>query len=148
MKQTSSLVDTVRLLSAVLSTGAGMDDGHAAPQVLALLSTTALPHLEPIFGANTSHTHDRQAWMATHRPTWRLAVTTHPEGSTGCTPLRKRWVVERTNAWNGRERRNSKDYERRPASSTVMIHMSHINLMLHRLSPCPRPAFRYRQKVA
>ena len=89
-----------------------------------------------------------QAWMATHRPTWRLEVKTRPEGSTGFTPLRQRWVVERTNAWNGRDRRNSKDYERKPTSSAVMIQMSNINLMLNRLSPRSCPAFRYRQKAA
>ena len=43
------------------------------------------------------------------------------------TPLRTHWVVERTNAWNGRDRRNSKDYERKPASSAVMMQMSNIN---------------------
>ena len=84
--------------------------------------------------------------MATHRPTWRLEVKSRPEGSTGFTPLRQRWVVERTNAWNGRDRRNSKDYERKPTSSAVMIQMSNINLMLNRLSPRLCPAFRYRQK--
>ena len=58
--------------------------------------------IETIFGDNKYHNHDLQAWMATHRPTWRLEVKTRPEGSTGFTPLRQRWVVERTNAWNGR----------------------------------------------
>jgi len=142
------LVDTLGLLIAVWITGAGIDDGKVAPQLLALLSTTAFPRLETIFGDNKYHNHDLQAWMATHRPTWRLEVKTRPEGSTGFTPLRKRWVVERTNAWNGRDRRNSKDYERWPESSTVMIQISNINLMLNRLSPGPRPAFRYRQKMA
>jgi putative transposase len=142
------LVDTLGLLIAVLITGAGMDDGRAAPQLLALLSATAFPRLETIFGDNKYHNHDLYAWMAIHRPTWRLEIKTRPEDSTGFTPLRKRWVVERTNAWNGRDRRNSKDYERRPTSSTAMIQISNINLMLNRLSPHPRPAFRYRQKVA
>lgn len=142
------LVDTLGLLIAVLITGAGLDDGSAAPQLLALISATAFPRLVTIFGDNKYHNHDLQAWMATQRPTWRLEIKTRPEGSTGFTPLRKRWVVERTNAWNGRDRRNSKDYERKPGSSTVMIQLSNINLMLNRLSPCPQPAFRYRQKVA
>ena len=142
------LVDTLGLLIAVLITGAGMDDGSAAPQLLALISVTAFPRLETIFGDNTYHNHALQAWMATHRPMWRLEVKTRPEGSTGFTPLRKRWVVERTNAWNGRDRRNSKDYERKPASSTAMIQLSNINLMLNRLSPRPSPAFQYRQKAA
>ena len=142
------VVDTLGLLIAVLITSAGLDDGSAAPQLLALISATAFPRLETIFGDNTYHNHDRQAWMATPRPPWRLEVKTRPEGSTGFTPLRQRWVVERTNAWNGRDRRNSKDYERKPTSSTVMIPISNIHLMLNRLSPRSWPAFRYRQKAA
>jgi putative transposase len=104
-----SVVDTLGLRIAVLIPGAGLDDGSAAPQCLALISATAFPRLETICGDNKYHKHALQAWMATHRPTWRLEVKSRPEGSTGFTPLRQRWVVERPNAWNGRERRNSKD---------------------------------------
>jgi putative transposase len=142
------LVDTFGLLIAVLSTSAGLDDGRAAPQLLALLSVTAFPRLETIFGDNKYHHHALQAWMATHRPRWHLEVTTRPEGSTGFTPLQQRWVVERTNAWHGRDRKNSKDYERKPTSSAVMMQLSNIHLMLNRLSARSYPAFRYRQKVA
>ena len=142
------LVDTLGLLIAVWITSAGLDDGRAAPQLLALIAVRAFPRLETIFGDNKYHNHDLHAWMATHRPTWRLEVKTRPEGSTGFTPLRQRWVVERTNAWNGRDRRNSKDYERKPASSAVMIQISSLNLMLNRLSPRSCPAFRYRPKAA
>ena len=142
------LVDTLGLLIAVLITSAGLDDGSAAPQLLMLISVTAFPRLETIFGDNKYHNHDLQAWRATHRPTWRLEVKTRPEGCTGFIPLRKRWVVERTNAWNGRDRRNRKDYERKPTSSGAMIQISSINLMLNRLSPRLTPTFRYRQKAA
>jgi putative transposase len=51
--------------------------------------------------------------------------------------------VERTNAWNGRCRRNSKDYERRVESSVAMIQVTNIHLMLRRLSPVRRPPFHY-----
>jgi putative transposase len=147
-RQRHILVDTLGLLIAVWITGAGLDDGSAAPQLLALISATAFPRLETIFGDNKDHNHDLHAWLATHRPTWRLAVKTRPEGSAGFTPLRQRWVVERANAWNSRDRRNSKDYERKPTSSAVMIQISSLNLMLNRLSPRSCPAFRYRPKAA
>jgi putative transposase len=142
------LVDTLGLLVAILITGAGIDDGVAAPMVLATISATDFPRLETIFGDNKYHNHGLQAWMAAHRPTWHLEVKTRPEGATGFIPLRQRWVVERTNAWNGRDRRNSKDYERKPESSVAMIQMSNIHLMLNRLSSRPSPDFRYRQKAA
>ena len=142
------LVDTLGLLVAILITGAGMDDGVAAPTLLATISATDFPRLETIFGDAKDHNHGLQAWMAANRPTWRLEVKTRPEGTTGFTPLRKRWVVERTNAWNGRDRRNSKDYERKPESRTAMMQIRNMHLMLNRLSPRPGPDFRYRQKAA
>jgi putative transposase len=86
--------------------------------------------------------------MAKHRAGWRIEVKARPEGMKGFTPLAKRWVIERTNAWQGRYRRNSKDYERRVESSAAMIQISHIHLMLNRLSPCNRPVFHYRKEAA
>jgi len=141
-------VDTLGLLVAVRITSAGLDEGRAAVPSLARMAATAFPRVEPILGDTTDHHDALDDWRATHRPTWHLASTTRPEGSTGFTPVRRRGVVERTNAWNGRGRRNRKDYERKPESSTVMMQMSNINLMLNRLSRRPRPTFRYRQKVA
>ena len=44
--------------------------------------------------------------------------------------LPKRWVVERTLAWLGRCRRNSKNYERGTTSSESMIRISAMHLML------------------
>ena len=108
------LVDTLGLLVAVLITGAGIDDGNAAPQLLGKVTSEQLPRLEVIFGDNKYHNHALHAWLEEHRPGWRVEVKRRPEGSQGFTPLEKRWVVERTNAWNGRCRRHSKDYERRP----------------------------------
>jgi transposase len=82
--------------------------------------------------------------MAAHRPAGRIEVKTRPEGAKGFTPLEKRWVVERTHAWHGRSRRNSKDYERTPQSSAAMIYLSNIQLLLRRLTAHHRPAFHYR----
>jgi putative transposase len=138
------LVDTLGLLVAVLITAAGVDDGVAAPQLLNQITSEAFPRLEVIFGDNKYRNHALDAWLKEERPNWRIEVKTRPEGTVGFTPLEKRWVVERTNAWNGRCRRNSKDYERRTESSTAMIQISNIRLMLRRLSPSDRPVFHYR----
>ena len=142
------LVDTIGLLLVVLITSAALDDGAAASKLLALLSADEFPRLTVIFGDSKYHNHDLEAWLTEHRPGWRIEVKKRPEGSTGFTPLPKRWVVERTNAWNGRCRRNSKDYERKPESSAAQIQLSHIQLMLHRLSPDPHPEFHYRKEAA
>ncbi len=137
------LVDTLGLLVAVLVTGAGVDDGVAAPQLLGSITSQDFPRLEVIFGDNKYHNHGLEAWLQAERPNWRIEVKSRPEGTRGFTPLEKRWVVERTNAWDGRCRRNSKDYERRVESSAAMIQISNIHLMLRRLSPASQPAFHY-----
>src|SRR5215510_6988736 len=142
------LVDTLGWFSAVLMTSASLADGVAAPLLLGHIPAYAFPRLVTIFTDMKYHNHALAAWMAVHRAGWRLEVKTRPEGTKGGTPLEKRWVVERTHAWNGRSRRNSKDYERSVESSTAMIQISHIHLMLNRLAPCGRPAFHYRQKAA
>src|SRR5437773_1989015 len=108
------LVDTLGLLLAVLITSANVDDGAAAPALLAQISPRDYPRLETIFGDNKYHNHALDGWLAENRPGWRLEVKSRPPGHTGFTPVHKRWVVERTNAWTGRSRRNSKDYERTP----------------------------------
>jgi len=104
------LVDTIGLLLAVVITSAALDDGTVAFKLLSQLSPQDFPRLTVIFADNKYHNHALEAWMKAHRPGWRIEVKTRPEGVRGFTPLEKRWVVERTNAWNGRFRRNSKDY--------------------------------------
>jgi len=142
------LVDTLGLVLAILITSAGLDDGVAAPLLLGLVTPQDLPRLVTIFADQKYHNHDLEAWMAAHRAGWRIEVKARPVGTTGFTPLEKRWVIERTNAWHGRYRRNSKDYERSVESSTAMLQISNIHLMLNRLSPCGRPAFHYRKEAA
>jgi putative transposase len=142
------LVDTLGLLIAVLITAASLDDGAAAPQLLAKVSPQEFPRLETIFGDSKYHNHQLAAWMNANRPDWRIEVKMRPEGTKGFTPLKKRWVVERTNAWNGRCRRHSKDYERTIASSAAMIQVSNAHLMLRRLAPSDDRNFRYRACAA
>jgi putative transposase len=142
------LVDTLGLLLAVLVTGARIDDGVAAIQLLAQVGPEDSPRLVVIFGHSKYHNHELEAWLAENRPSWRIEVKNRPEGSKGFAPVRIRWVVERTNAWNGRSRRNSKDYERLPESSAAMIEITNIHLMLRRLAPSSQPQFSYRKKAA
>ena len=142
------LVDTLGLLMAIVITSAGLDDGVAALTLLGQVQPQDFPRLVTIFADNKYHNHDLEAWMAEHRADWSITVKTRPEGTKGFTPLEKRWVIERTNAWHGRYRRNSKDYERSIASSAAMIQISDIHLMLNRLAPWGHPVFHYRKEAA
>ena len=65
---------------------------------------------------------------------WILQTVLRPVGIRGFVVLPKRWIVERTFAWLGRCRRNSKDYERTTESSTAMLQITMINLMSRRLA--------------
>lgn len=139
-------VDTMGLLICVMVTSAAIDDGVAAPQLLERADPEALPRMKKIWGDNKYHNHNLYRWLSENRPGWNLEVVSRPPGTKGFTKLPKRWVVERTNAWNGRYRRNSKDYERRIDSSESMIRISSINLMLRRLAPNKKiQTFNYRQ---
>jgi putative transposase len=139
------MVDTLGLLLTVVVTTAALDDGVAAAAVVGKLDPRDYPRLKKLFGDNKYHNHGFRQWLADHRPDWELEVKTKDPGVKGFAVLPQRWVVERTNAWHGRCRRNSKDYERRTDSSESMIRISALHLMLRRLAPSPRgTAFRYR----
>ena len=48
--------------------------------------------------------------------------------------LPKRWIVERTLAWLGQNRRMSKDYERLPETGEAFIYVAMSRLMVRRLA--------------
>ena len=129
-------VDVLGLLLVVFVSSAALDDAVAAPHVLKHLALAAYPRLAVIWAESKYHHHGLHEWIATASPgTWRLEVVRRPAGSKGFVLLPKRWVVERTLAWLGRCRRNSKDSERRTDSSESMIRRSAMHLRLKRLQP-------------
>ena len=92
--------------------------------------------------------HGLSAWLAESGVGFRVEVVRRPPGSKGFVKLPRRWVVERTFAWLGRYRRNSRDYEWLPESSESMIRISSIHRMLRLLCPdiTKRAApFKYRE---
>lgn len=62
----------------------------------------------------------------------RFRVTSHKSPVTTFVPLPRRWVVERSHAWLGRNRRLSKDYERTVESSSGMMTVASVRLLLRR----------------
>lgn len=141
-------VDTLGLLLAVVVTAAHVDDGAGAQQVVGKMKPEAFPRLETIFGDNKYHNYEYYAWLDQHsQGKWHMEISSRPAEAQGFKPLRIRWVVERTFAWIGRYRRNSKDYEKRTDSSESMILLSSMTLMLRRLRPPAKgdPVFQYRK---
>jgi len=128
-------VDVMGFVLAVLITSAKVDDGAAAIVLLQQIDPVLYPRLKVIGGDNNYHNHALEKWLRKHRPGWTLEVKSPPEGSKGFVVVSKRWVVERTFAWMGRNRRLSKDYEKTTSSSAATIQIANIALTLRRLAP-------------
>lgn len=151
------LVDTLGLVLRVLVHPADLQDRAGAPPLLLPLSS-ALPRLELIW-ADSAYVGPLQTWLW-ETFGWRLQIVAHPGGRgqwlradqeppvrlPGFRPLPHRWIVERTIAWIGRNRRMSKDYEFLPATSETWVYLGMVRLMLKRLAhEQVQPAFHYRQ---
>jgi putative transposase len=131
------IVDSMGLLMVVLVSAANVDDGTGAPEVLQRLSEDHQSRLDEIRGDGKYNNRTLDRYLKNAQVKYKLTVVERPKGAEGLVHLPYRWVVERTNAWNGKYRRNSKDYERTTESSEAMIKVSAIHLMLKRLRPDP-----------
>jgi len=64
---------------------------------------------------------------------WDLEVVGHVPGTKGFAVRPKRCFVERTFGWLSRNRRMSKDYERKVQTSETLIEVAMIRLLLARI---------------
>ena len=142
------IVDTLGLLLVVVVSAASADDGAYGPAVLSRLTTEHCRRLEIIWSDSKYHNHGLHRWIFKEETNYWVEVIGRPSGSVGYVKLPRRWVVERTFAWLGRYRRNSRDYERLTSSSESMLKVSSIQRMLRLLKPDasrkPIP-FKYRE---
>lgn len=142
------IVDSLGLLLVVLVTAANLDDGTTAPAVLKRLTPKHLTRLDEIRGDGKYNNRTLDRYVVASKAPYQVTVVERPAGVTGLVHLPYRWVVERTNAWTGKYRRNSKDYERTTDSAEAMIQVSMIHLMLNRLAPdkdVQKAPFRYQR---
>lgn len=126
------VVDTLGLLLAVAVHAADVQDRDGARLVLLRL-VGRFPRLWVIW-ADGGYAGQLLVW-ALVTGGWIIELVKRPPGATGFAVLPKRWVVERTFAWLGRNRRLSKDYEALPETSEAWIRVAMIHLMLKRLAP-------------
>jgi putative transposase len=142
------IVDTLGLLLVVVVSAACADDGTYAPEVLRKLTAEHLTRLKVVWADGKYRNHRLVAYLEESGAGYRIEVVARPDGSVGFVKLPKRWVVERTFAWLGRYRRNSRDYEWHTASSESMLKISSIHRMLRLLKPnesTKAPPFKYRE---
>jgi putative transposase len=128
------VVDTLGLVVAAVVHSAGIQDRDGAKPVLER-ARGRFPRLRKIL-ADAIYNGGIAGWVKEFGG-WLLEIVPKPERKKG-EPLKVmkwRWIVERTFAWLGRDRRLSKDYERQPESSEAMIYIAMIHLMLRRLEP-------------
>ncbi len=126
------MVDTLGLVLAVAVHPASIQDRDGAKLVLGKL-LGRYPRLWVIW-ADGAYTGQLLIWALVVGG-WVLDLVKKPEGATSFAVLPKRWIVERTFAWLGRNRRLSKDYEGLEETSEAWIHVAMIHLMLKRLAP-------------
>jgi len=140
------LVDTLGLLLKVVVHAATIQDRVGAKLVLEGLRQ-CFPRLKHLW-TDQGYTGPLLDWIAEHlgwsvevveRSPRRGWIVTPEQGLEYVTlpkhfeQLPRRWVVERTFAWIGRQRRLSKDYERLPTTSEAFIYLASIRLLLGRL---------------
>jgi putative transposase len=142
------VVDSLGLLLVVLVTAASADDGTTAPAVLAKLTAEHRSRWGKVWADGEYHNHSLNGWMKRSGAGYVIEVVSRPAGSKGFVLLHRRRVVERTFAWIGRYRRNSRDYEWSTRSSEAMLKVGSIHRMLRLLEPdeSKKPVpFKYRE---
>ena len=125
------LVDTLGLLLAVYVTPADFHDTRGARCLLAGLAPL-FPRLQKIWADAAYRGQDLAAWCQ-EQGGWDVEVVERTPGTRGWSRLPRRWVVERTLSWISRNRRLSKDYERKVQTSETLIQASMVRLLLTRM---------------
>jgi transposase len=125
------LVDTLGLLLVLVVHAADIQDRDGLALVCRRLRRR-FPWLRLIF-ADGGYKSDTAAWSAA-REGLRLGIVTRDPSTRGFAVLPRRWVVERTFAWLGRNRRLAKDFETTVASAVTMAYLASLQLLVRRLA--------------
>jgi putative transposase len=125
------LVDTMGLLLLAVVHPANLQDRDGAKLVLQKAKDVC-PRLRLIW-ADGGYAGKLVAWVQSTCG-WLLQIVKRCDDVKGFKLLPRRWVVERTFGWLGRQRRLSKDYEARTETSEAMIYWAMTRLMVRRLA--------------
>lgn len=124
------LVDTLGLLLKTKVLTADVQDRDGA-KILFLDIKEQMPRLHLIW-ADGGYRGKLIEWVAA-QCLWILEIVKRSDREKVFKVLPKRWIVERTFSWLNRNRRLSKDYERKIESSEAFLYLSMSILMLKRL---------------
>jgi len=126
------VVDSLGLLLAVVVHSADIQDYDGARLVFEKLRK-GYSRLRYIWADSAYGKAGLPEWVKTMFR-WTIRTVLRPIEARGFVLLPHRWIVERTFAWLGRYRRNSKDYEQTTQSSEAMLQICMIHNMLRRLA--------------
>lgn len=127
-----ALVDTEGLPIRVVVHSAGIQDRDGAAQVFDKIHKS-YPWLELVWadgGYNAHQVTDAVAKI----PSLRLEIVKRNDDVSGFAVLPRRWVVERTFSWFGRNRRLAKDWENLADTLHAFVTIASIQLALRRLA--------------
>jgi len=124
------LVDTFGLLIACRVEPADISDRKAAARLLGGLRPL-FPNIRTVI-ADAGHQSRKLAHHLLRQDGWKLQIVKRRQRAFKITGLT--WIVERSFAWLGRNRRLSKDYEYSVQSSETLIEIAATRLILNRLA--------------
>ena len=111
---------------------ADIQDRDGAALVLDKTTRALWPFILRIF-ADGGYQGPRAALAAARSGSWVIEVVKRGEMHKFVV-LPKRWIVERTLAWISRNRRLTRDFERRARTVVAFVQLAMIKLMLRRLT--------------
>jgi len=126
------VTDTQGFLLALLVHAANIQDNHGAVPLLAALRRS-FPKLQHIF-ADRVYRGDKLRNAVAEFGRWTIEIVTRSEQVGTFKPEPKRWVIERTFAWLGRNRRLAKDFEASIASAEAWFLIASVRLLSRRLA--------------
>lgn len=127
-----ALVDTEGLPLRVVVHSAGLQDRDGAALVLDRIRGR-FPWLELVWADAGYDARQVEAAVA-KLPVLRMEVVRRSDDVKGFKVQPRRWVVERTFSWFGRNRRLAKDYENLAATLAAFVAIAAIRLALRRLA--------------
>ncbi|RZJ07651.1 MAG: IS5 family transposase [Acidovorax sp.] len=126
------LVDVLGLVLLAWVTTADLQDRDAAAGAVLPRASEDFPSLNKVW-ADAGYQGPVVA-DAAKEAGLEVEIVRRAEEDKGFVVQKRRWVVERTNAWLTRQRRLARDYERHEHSSETFIHIAMTGLMLRRLA--------------
>lgn len=126
------LTDTLGLLVAAVVHTADIQDRDGAPDVLTSIRTS-FPWLRHVF-ADGAYAGEKLETALKGKGDWTLEIIKRSDAAKGFVLLPRRWVVERTFAWVGRNRRLAKDFEATIESSAAWLLLASTQLMTRRIA--------------